>query len=244
MRQIRRPPGLTIVGRGHSGTRAISRTLAESGVFMGAPLNASSDLIPPEDMYEACRVMAPFVEWHGGLDWSWDRCLRDPVPDRFTALLDRYLCSVHASDSPLKGWKIPETTLVYPWIRRLYPDMKFIFWVRDPRDCILGGHVTDDLASFGIPYPPTADPLRRRAISWLYQYRLVRAVPLPDSWIEVRFEDFVLHQERTLCRLETFLGFPLARIPVDPGAVGRYLRAPDHRDFDFLEAPLAECGYR
>ena len=51
---------ITIIGRGHSGTRAISNTLAASGVFMGQPLNGSWDLIPPQDMYDAAAIAAWF----------------------------------------------------------------------------------------------------------------------------------------------------------------------------------------
>jgi len=54
----------------------------------------------------------------------------------------------------VKGWKIPETTLVFPWIRRIFPEIRYIFWVRDPRDSILGGHLTDDLREHG--YTPAA----------------------------------------------------------------------------------------
>ena len=42
---------VTVIGRGHSGTRAMSNTLAASGVWMGEPLNGSWDLIPPESMH-------------------------------------------------------------------------------------------------------------------------------------------------------------------------------------------------
>ena len=41
---------VTIIGRGHSGTRAISHTLYASGVYMGATINNSGDLVPPTDM--------------------------------------------------------------------------------------------------------------------------------------------------------------------------------------------------
>ncbi len=41
-------PFVTVIGRGHSGTRAMSHTLSASGVFMGSPLNESGDLLPPE----------------------------------------------------------------------------------------------------------------------------------------------------------------------------------------------------
>ena len=48
----RGPPVLTtIIGRGHSGTRAMSHTLSASGVWMGEPLNGSGDLLPPQAMY-------------------------------------------------------------------------------------------------------------------------------------------------------------------------------------------------
>lgn len=235
---------ITVIGRGHSGTRAMSHTLTASGVFMGEPLNDSGDLVPPKAMYDACRVFARHVKWHGDLKWSWAEALKMAIPDEFTALIQSYLASVQASTSPLRGWKIPETTLVFPWITRMYPDIKYVFWIRDPRDCIVGGHVTDDLRNFGIDYPPTDDQRLRRAISWKYQYDLVKAAPKPKHWIEVRFEDFVLRQEETLTRLEEFLGMPLARIPVKPEAIGRWRADQGTHYFDFFEPAMKEYGYQ
>jgi hypothetical protein len=83
----------------------------------------------------------------------------------------------------------------------------------------------------------------RRAISWRYQYDLVKATPRPAKWIEVRFEDFVLRQEQTLARLEEFLGFELARIPVQPEAVGRWRADEGTNYFDFLGPAMREHGY-
>lgn len=234
---------VTVIGRGHSGTRAMSHTLSASGVFMGAPLNVSGDLLPPEDMYEACRVFAPHVPWHGGLDWDFSTVAQHTIPAKFKALIRSYLRSVQRSRAKHKGWKIPETTLVAPWIYRMFPEAKYIFWIRDPRDCILGAHITDDLRDHGISYPETADLIRRRAISWKYQYDLVQATPRPKHWIEVRFEDFVLRQEETLKRLEKFLGIPLARIPVRPETVGRWKKDPTPTQFDFLVPALQAYGY-
>ncbi len=239
----RQTPWVTVIGRGHSGTRAIARTLVESGVFMGEPLNGSSDLIPAQAMYDACRVMAPYVDWQGGTEWSWQRCHEEPIPDPFIQLIENYLSSIRRSQNPLTGWKIPETTLVYPWIRRMFPEMKTIFWVRDPRDCILGKHLTDDLSRFGIPCDNTEDIYERRALSWIYQYKLVRATPPPAHWIEVRLEDFVLDQEATLARLEKFLGIKLAKIPVKAEAVGRYRREQSPPYFGFLDEALRDFDY-
>ncbi len=234
---------ITIIGRGHSGTRAMSQTLSASGVFMGGALNGSGDLLPPEAMYDACRVLAPHVSWQGDLNWDWSQLLAmEPTPE-FTDLINSYLATVSNAPASRKGWKIPETTLVYPWIQKMYPEAKYIFWIRDPRDCILGSHLTDDLRDFGISYPLTDDLRLQRAISWKYQYDLVRNTPRPQNWLEVRFEDFVLDQEKTLARLEEFLGFPLARIPVNPQAVGRWRKDPGANFYGMLEPALREYGY-
>jgi len=157
--------------------------------------------------------------------------------------VESYLASVLTSRAPHKGWKIPETTLVYPWIVRRFPDARYIYWIRDPRDSIIGAHRTDDLSHFGIAYEPTEDAREQRAISWKYQSELYKATPPPTNLIEVRFEDFVLDQERTLERLEAFLGIPLARIDVRADAVGRWREDDGRNDFAFFREELATYGY-
>lgn len=233
----------TIIGRGHSGTRAMSQTLSDSGVYMGEPLNESWDLVPPADMYEACRIIGKRVKWKGGLEWDWSLLATGEIDPEFERLIRSFLHTVLESKEELRGWKIPETTLAYPWIVRMFPDAKYIFWVRNPRDCILGDHVTDNLHDFCVDYPDTDDVREVRAISWKYQYDLVKAVPRPKRWIEVRLEDFVLNQDETLKRLEAFTGFPLARIPVKRAPVGRYLTDTGVNYFDFLEPAMREYGY-
>jgi len=212
---------------------------------MGEPLNRSGDLIPPEDMYEACRVLGQYVRWQGGLEWDWSELLTMDIPQEFTDLIQSFLKSVFESDAEHKGWKIPETTLCFPWIARLFPEAKYIFWIRDPRDSIVGRHKTDDLRDFGIAYPELdpEDIRQMRAISWKYQYDLVQAMPKPAQWIEVRFEDFVLKQDETLARLEDFLGIDLVKIPVQTEPIGRWKTDEDVHDFDFFEPALRQYGY-
>jgi hypothetical protein len=194
-------------------------------------------------MYDACRVFARHVHWQGGLDWDFSEAQRMEIPQEFNDLLDDYLSSVLENTSEHKGWKIPETTLVYPWIVRRFPDAKYIFWIRNPRDCILGRHVTDDMARFGIEYEQTEDERLRRAISWKYQYDLVKAFPKPANWLEVRFEDFVLKQDETLARLEDYLGLKLGKIIVRPDAVNRWKHDDGVNYYDFFEPAMVEYDY-
>ncbi|MGQ9455996.1 MAG: sulfotransferase family protein [Armatimonadota bacterium] len=234
---------ISIIGRGHGGTRAISQTLVESGVYMGERLNASYDLVPADHMYEACRIMARYVEYKGELKWDFAKLHTVSIDPEFIRLVESYLSSVLSNSAERKGWKLPETTLVYPWIVRMFPDAYYIHWVRDPRDSILSRHLTDDLADFGIPYDRPDDERLRRAISWKYQRDIVKATPKPKNCILVRFEDFVLRQEETLSQLEKFLGIPLVRIPVDPRAVGRWRTDQGVHDFPFLHQDMRELGY-
>jgi len=234
---------ITVIGRGHSGTRAMSHTLSESGVYMGEPLNKSGDLLPPGDMYEAARVFGRYVCWQGDLQWDWSQAFSTEPTREFVGLIRAYLKTVLESAAEHKGWKIPETTLCYPWIRHVFPEAKYIFWIRDPRDSIIGRHVTDDLGRFGIAYPETEDERLRRAISWKYQYDLVKATLKPEHWIEVRFEDFVLKQEGTLARLQDFLGMKLVTIPVQTDPVGRWRSDEGTHIFPFFKPALRAYGY-
>lgn len=222
---------ITIIGRGHGGTRAMSHTLSASGVYMGEPLNVSGDLLPPHDMYEACRVMARHVVHRGGLEWDFSRLHTVAIDPEFERRVESFLATVLGSDAEHKGWKLPETTLVLPWIVRMFPEARYIYWLRDPRDSILGGHLTDDLADFGVPYERTDDIRERRAISWSYQYQLMQSTPRPKHCLDVQFEDFVLRQDETIARLEQFLGFPVAKIDVRPDSVGRWKTAEGQVDF-------------
>ncbi len=243
---------ITIIGRGHSGTRAISHTLSASGVFMGAQLNVSGDMLPPQDLYEACRVMGKYVNHLGGNQWDFSNLHTMPIDPAFTRLVVNYLTQVLDSSELRKGWKLPETTLIYPWIVRMFPHIDYIFWVRDPRDCILGSHITDNLANFGVPYtmPPQIngedDLLMMRAISWKYQRDIVHATPTPRRRIDVRFEDFVLKQDETLSHLSKYFEFPMAKIEARPDSVGRWKTRADvdfSRFEDLFRKELVEQGY-
>jgi hypothetical protein len=187
--------------------------------------------------------MARHVTYLGNLHWDFAKLHTMPIDPEFKRLIESFLASVLTSSADRKGWKIPETTLCFPWIVRLFPEIRYIFWIRDPRDCILGRHVTDDLADFGIPYDKTEDERERRAISWKYQVELVKATPKPKHWLPVRLEDFVLRQDETLARLEKFLGYPMAKIPVKPEVVGRWKSDTGKHTFNIFQPDLIEHNY-
>ena len=234
---------VTVIGRGHSGTRAISHTLSRSGYDMGAQLNESGDLVPADELYQACRVMARHVRHLGDNQWDFSPLHTMPIDREFVNLVESYLSSVLASSSELRGWKLPETTLIYPWIVRMFPDIRYIHWVRDPRDCILGSHITDDLRDFGVEYEAPDDMYEMRTISWKYQQAIVRATPPPRRSIQIRFEDFVLDQPAALKRLEAFLGTALHAIEVRRESVGRWRTAQIPFDFSVFTEDLGRLEY-
>lgn len=239
------PTITTIIGRGHSGTRLPAQTLEASGVYMGSNHNGSDDLMPPEDLYEAARIVGRLVVHLGGNRWDFAPVLDAPVDPAFVRLVESYLADVLASESAHVGWKLPETVLTYPWLTRVFPEARFIHWVRDPRDCVLDRHITDDLAEWDVAWEPTGDVHVDRATSWRYQRAIVRATPPPRHAIQVRFEDFVLDQEATLARLGAFVGLPLATVAVRPDAVARWRRSPEVAEAlqEHVADELDDLGY-
>lgn len=189
-----------VIGRGHSGTRLVSKVLCESGVFMGEPLNESYDLVPPNKAYSAV-VNA----------WN-DRNLQ-----RLEAQLYTYLKSVVDSDEKRVGWKLPEMTLLVDILVEWFPKAKFVVWCRNPWDVTAKSHITDNLMRFMVGERGTD-----RLESWLFQYNHIFKVfdANPDvSWELFRFEDYVLDQESEAERLGEFLGLGVSLVEVDKGRV-------------------------
>ena len=209
---------------------------------MGETLNVAGDLVPPDSMYRACACFGEKIRYKGNFEWDFSSVLtEDPTPD-FKKHLTQYLQTVLRHKIEKRGWKIPETSLIYPWVVRMFPEAKFIYWVRDPRDCILAGHGTDILSNYRVPFEPMKG-LITRAASWKYQYDLFKAVPEPENLIKVRFEDFVQKQEETLGKLEEFLGFPLARIVVRSGKVEKWKETKEECQFAIFRGAIEEFDY-
>lgn len=234
----------TIIGRAHSGTRAIAKTLSESGFYLGNLSDPYYDTEPYEPMHTASRIISKGVRLTSSSDWDFSGVLDAEIPDRYSTIVEAYLRPIMRNPSELKGWKRPETTLNLPWIARLYPDVKYIHIVRDPRDVIQKFALVQNLGDCNVPHPQThGDERLARALAWKYAYDIVKATPKPANWLQIRFEDFVLKQEETVRSMEAFLGVPLVRIPVQTAPVGRWKTDTGRHDFDFLLPAMRECGY-
>jgi hypothetical protein len=233
---------IIVIGRGHGGTRLMSRLLLENGVATGN-VNYARDMVPPHHMHEAADLYSKQVEYLGGCQWDFSQANASEIPPEFEQSVNLYLAQIRDVPEP-KYFKLPETILCYPWIKLMFPESPFIYWVRDPRDAEV--HNSDWRAmwdQWGIDREALGERLVA-AMSWKYQYDIVKSVPRPERFITVRYEDFCLQQEREVARLGEFLGLELTPLPdVRPNAVYRWKRKDDHETFDFLEPAITELRY-
>ena len=84
---------ITVIGRGHSGTRAMSHTLTGKRRVYGRKASTNRvTLIHAEDLYEACRVFSRHVAHLGGHHWDFS-ATHTPVPidPAFTRLVETVL---------------------------------------------------------------------------------------------------------------------------------------------------------
>ena len=200
-----------------------------------------------EDMYEACRVhgAARAFTWAG-----WSGTSRSshtmPIDPEFTRLVESYLASVLASDADRKGWKLPETTLVYPWIVRMFPDIHYIHWVRDPRDSHPRRATSPTTWPTSASPTSTTDDLRlRRAISWKYQREIVQATPRAAA-----LDPGAVRGLRPAPGARRWRGWRSSwasrwrRSTVHADRIGRWkLDGGVSTDFDFFADEMAELGY-
>ena len=235
-----------IIGRGHSGTRVISQLLYNNGYATG-PINPCYDLVPPEEMYCAAKLFGERVRLVGDYEWDFHAGRIAPM---FQRLVRMYLsCLENKGES--RYFKLPETTLCYPWIVKMFPDAKFIHWIRDPRD--LGGHLTDDFPRWRMPVPnrliqPWLDrgveaARIRSAIGCKYLWDIVEETPRPRSFLRIRYEDFCTNQKAELQRLEEYLGRPLKPVGVHSNSVGKWKKDDNHFEFPFWSGMLERGGY-
>jgi len=210
-----------IIGRGKSGTRIPAQLILTGDGYIGRVINASLDKSPFYKIYEAARLVGEHVDYLGNYQWDFSKLHTMSMPAQFKALIDGYLKDiVREPKRSLKGWKLPETILIYPLLVRYMPDIHYLFWHRNPYDVILRHHNTQHLEKYNIEMPALngltqrEKDLEKRAISWLYQWEIVQQTPQPKHFLSVSYDDFIKNPEQEIERIEGFLDRPLGRIVV------------------------------
>ena len=190
--KLNNPNTTIIIGRGHSGTRILPKSLQDSGFYLGEPLNEALDLLPKPDIYQACNIFGPYVDQVDNYNWNFDRAVKAQIPSLFLELLTRYLDPLIRSDRKHIAWKIPQSNLIYPWLVRLFPKANFIHWVRHPETACSKLSGIDRLENWNIPAKKFlfhSFNTKMRVISWKYHADIVMNSPKPQNLLRVRLED-------------------------------------------------------
>ena len=94
--------------------------------------------------------------------------------------------------------------------------------------------------------------LYSRAVAWKYFYDLIDATRSDErfkkqkqnsKFLQIRFEDFILEQDKWLKILEDFTESKLAKIPVSKEPIGRWKKDPGLYSFDFFDRYLEKLEY-
>jgi tetratricopeptide (TPR) repeat protein len=112
--------------------------------------------------------------------------LREPIKDR--VLLD----------------KNPELTMLLPLVARVFPEMKILFALRDPRDvvvsCFMQRLPLNPVSVHYLTLEGTAKKYASTMRAWLKVREMMK-----NPWIEVRYEDTVADIKGQACRVLGFL---------------------------------------
>lgn len=234
-----------IVGRQHSGTRIIPEAMHRSGVFCGEPLNIAYDLLPPQPLYEACRIFGGYVEYKGKQTWDFSRAILAEIPGSFLDLLELYLQTFINSNSKKKAWKIPENTLIYPWLVRIFPKANFIFWVRHPEGSCSKMTGVDRLEKWNIPcrkYLIHSWNYKMRVVSWKYHFDIVNLTPQPENFINVRYEDYINDPNSIREKIKKLTGVELGETYVNKEKLQQGRKRLSKR-YPFLKDAMSKLEY-
>ena len=122
--------------------------------------------------------------------WStMEGALREPIGDRL--LLD----------------KNPELTMLLPLVARVFPEMKIVFALRDPRDVVISCFMQRlPLNAVSVNYL-TLEGTAKKYAATMTAWLKIREM-LPNPWIGVRYEDTVADLEQQARKVLEFLGVP------------------------------------
>lgn len=255
-------PPIICIGRGHGGTRLVSKMMQDFGVFIGQheQINGCEDSLDWVTLiYKMVAEGGPAIEFAGG------RGYKDEI---------RNLARLILKAAPIPpglpwGWKLPETTLVMPEFAEAFPKAKFIHCLRHPISAALRNtHLTSDPKSvMGIYTVPGAYAYCRQPLSeidgdpeWMrsaytWEHQVGRAMKLgrllgSDRYLEIKYEDICANTDWAFGVMERFLKFRRVRrrpsLDIDPARQNHWHsddpRAP--KIWEICGETAKEAGYK
>lgn len=237
---------VVIMGRGHSGTRVLAWLCTYLGVQLGT--STDRETADADDLKFTRRIKKIAMPLLG-------ITREDEVSERdrkkLIKAVDKYYNGLGQPDG-LWGWKFPETYLIAPLVRSVFPEVRMLHLVRDGRDIAFKNHLTDD------PGRPLGkrllkkinaldDPHPVQAIkSWAWQVEQFEAYAqtLPeDQVLTVSFEDLCNNPLETGQRVCDFLGTDMndkARNYLETGInTAKVSQYREHSDADIAEVQAA-----
>ncbi|SNT41287.1 sulfotransferase [Tropicimonas sediminicola] len=156
-----RPGPFVIVGRPHSGTRAVANALLEAGVFNGAEI---ADGFLDSEIWFA-RFVLPILS-----DPAMPALLDQPdaakklIDVRLHDTLSYFFKGHDPADARPWGWKLSETLFFMRELTERFPDSRFVHVIRDGRDVMLS-----DGGYFQLTMPPPSARAPKRLARKLWK---------------------------------------------------------------------------
>jgi len=156
--------------------------------------------------------------------------LESLTSDEITRIRESYWNRVQAPDGAIVVDKFPLNIVVLPWIKRVFPDAKIVFALRDPRDVVLSCYQQ----RFTINAAMAQFLELKRAAAYYDQvmalFQLCRE-RLGLDLHQARYEDVVGDLEGAARSLSAFLGAPFesAMLNYRETALGREIATPSAR---------------
>ncbi|WP_430462361.1 sulfotransferase [Thalassolituus sp. LLYu03] len=205
-----------VTGRGGSGTRLLSQLIQDMNIFMGNEINATEDS----------------VEWVGPIyDLVVNRvqlARNNFTEDHIRRLRNnaRNILAAGGLSSGLWGFKLPETVLCLPELKRAFPKARFIHLTRHPisismrrthmtsrLDNPVGRTVLEDAYHYiGEVQGALGDGTDavNNSVSWNYQLNkavsFLSQLAYGQDVVQVKYEDILRDPDAMLSKLQEFLG--------------------------------------